>query len=123
MKLTREEALRLHRQMWGDMQKELGDKAVGDGKDIIRRSLFKYKWCEEHFGKNNHVYNECFLCEYTSEQGGFGIICEICPINWGDDKAFAYACPCESGATIWFESPISEILALPEREVEDGQAH
>ena len=123
MKLTREEALRLHRAMWSDMQKALGDKAVGDGVDITRRSQFKFKWCEKHFGKNNHVYNECFLCEYTSERGEFGINCEICPIDWGDDKGFAYACPCESGATIWFESPISKILALPEREVEDGQAH
>ena len=123
MKLTREEALKYHRQMWTDMLKALGDKAVGDESDITRRSQFKSKWCEKHFGENNYIYNECFLCEYTAERGDFGINCEICPIDWGDDKAFAYACPCESGSTVWYESPISEILALPEREVEDGQAH
>ena len=35
MKLTREEALKYHRQMWGDMQKELGDKAVGETTHLV----------------------------------------------------------------------------------------
>lgn len=120
MKLTREQALKYHRQMWGDMLKALGDKAVGDGSDIRKRSRFKFKWCKEHFGDDYSIWNDCFLCEYIANTSKSGVECSRCPINWGDNNSI---CPCEGNAITWYESPISEILALPEREVEDGQAH
>lgn len=112
MKLTREEALRLHRQMWIDMQNKLGDTAIGcDADDIRRRTRFKTKWCKEHFGDDYEIFNECFLCEYVRERSKFGMECSICPIDWGEGY-----CPCENNVITWFGSPISEILALPERE-------
>ena len=104
MDLTREEALKLHRQMWSDMQKELGDcPEYGD------RMLFKSKWCEERFPKEE-VNAECFLCEYAVHKAGD---CRGCPINWGAATCQKYYI--ESGVD-WRYSPISEILALPERE-------
>ena len=87
--------------MWTDMQKELGDcPEYGD------RMLFKSKWCEERVPQEG-VNANCFLCEYIYQTKGD---CTSCPIDWG--KA-----TCQSdGGVDWRYSPISEILALPERE-------
>ena len=76
MKLTLEEALRLHREMWGDMQRELGDCPKG-----YDRENFKINWCEERFPEQS-------IC--CSSYKGYG--------------------------EIYKNAPISEILALPERE-------
>ena len=112
MKLTREEALKYHRQMWSDMQKELGDNPRS-----IDRSDFKRRWCEEHFPEEC-VESNCFLCAYDDCHGYEA--CEFCPIDWPyKDEHGNPNCSRES-KTNWHSSPISEILALPEREVEDG---
>ena len=43
--ITRENALKLHRQMWSDMQRDLGDcPSLND------RLKYKGQWCREHFG-------------------------------------------------------------------------
>lgn len=102
MKLTREWALELHRRMWTDMQKELGDKPQGG-----ERILFKEKWCEEHFPKSKIACN-CFLCEYVFNNSDY--TCKECPVVWPDKD-------CHS-ELYYYSVPISEILALPEREVE-----
>ena len=115
LKLTREQALELHRQMWSDMQKELGDcPDVGD------RIYYKHEWIKKHgYG---YVINDCFLCEYA-------IKCDYCPIDWSeltpnkDRPKFGfcvYNVPREYGyAEVWGIAPISKILALPERKVEE----
>ena len=41
--LTKERALELHRQMWTDMQTELGDRPLPKV-----RTKFKKDWCEAH---------------------------------------------------------------------------
>lgn len=102
MKLTREEALRLHRQMWSDMQKELGDCPTYE-----ERNDFKARWCLEHTPENIPRAN-CYLCEYTTQIDGYKCRCN-CPIVWG-----IYGCI--DGKVDYRCSPISEILALPERE-------
>ena len=101
MKLTREEALKRHRQMWSDMQRELGDTPP-----ITKRADFKRRWC------NNYVYtpiNSCYLCEYVAQMGKH---CDECPIDWGK----SWGTRCIDGDVDYRYSPISEILALPERE-------
>lgn len=115
MELTREEALRLHRQMWGDMQKELGDCP-----DIIDRVKFKHKWVEKH--GYAYITNDCFLCEYA-------IKCIHCPIDWSEltpdmvNSKFSfctYRVINKYGYTeVWGVAPISEILALSERKFEE----
>ena len=111
MILTREEALKLHRQMWKDMQTELGDNPSAK-----ERVLFKRKWCEEHFGRE--IENNCVLCEFTHQypRRYHEINCYKCPIDW---KNWQKWIACESASVIWYYSPISEIMALPEREVEE----
>ena len=118
MKLTREEALRLHRQMWTDMQKELGETGSGEETTTSRaRNEFKRKWCESYF-PGTPILENCILCEYAKQErikhGYHDHRCYYCPINWGYKNWFG----CESNDVVWNRSPISEILALPERKVE-----
>lgn len=107
--LTREKALELHRQMWSDMQKDLGDNPTRD-----ERWAYKETWIEEHFPKDL-VYNLCFLCEYCanqqfSDRDEFDYDKCVCPIKWPRER-------CEEGGygDTWDNMPISELLALPER--------
>lgn len=118
MKLTRERALELHRQMWRDMLAELGETGKGEEPNIIRaRSEFKKEWCENHL-PGTPVLEDCILCEYARQERIRHDFqkprCHYCPINWGRIPSFA----CENNGVVWSHSPISEILALPERKVE-----
>lgn len=116
--MTREEALRLHREMWTDMQKELGDCPTGSD-----RRIYKQKWLEKH--GYTDVWADCFLCEYAfnkcKDKGNY---CELCPINWLPLSANELDCcisvyrKCKFQTyhnNIYRKAPISEILALPER--------
>ena len=109
MGLTRERALKLHREMWSDMQKELGDCPKN-----LERTIFKMKWVRKKFPKET-VCSNCFLCEYVCYAHDFR--CSCCPINWGRDGESTNSCEKNiSGIGVdWRHSPISEILALPEK--------
>lgn len=108
MELTREKALELHRQMWSDMQKELGDNPSRG-----ERGDYKRNWIAEHFPEletddYDIIHNNCFLCEYADSEYGY---CE-CLIDWPAGR-------CEDGNDTcdernWQYMPISELLALPE---------
>ena len=111
--LTRERALELHRQMWTDMREELGDNPPR-----MMRGDYKRYWLRKHFPElaeiDNYeiIRNNCFLCEYAGDDYGY---CE-CPIDWPCGR-------CEDGhededERNWQYMPISELLALPEREEE-----
>lgn len=103
MKLTREKALELHHQMWCDMQKDLGDTP-----NLSSRVSYKQYWCKTHGFVD--VKGACFLCEYVEN---FGLDCKDCPIKWPGVH-------CGCGVTSYCYSPISKILALPEREENIG---
>lgn len=111
--LTREKALELHRQMWADMQRDLGDNPSRRG-----RIDYKRRWIKKHFPEFideedwELIRNNCFLCEYAGDYTE----CE-CPIEWPAGK-------CEDGdrdcdERNWQYIPISELLALPERRMEE----
>lgn len=107
MELTREQALKLHRQMWTDMQQELGDNP-----NSLERELYKRKWCREHFPDEN-IRDCCFLCEYAHNKyksdGGFP--CRYCLIKWDCNYCFEG----DSIKKSYRNMPISQLLALPER--------
>lgn len=106
--LTREEAIILHREMWADMQAELGDNP-----SYQERVEFKGKWVDEHF-PNERVNSDCFLCEYAQHVTKDSFTrCRNCPIAW-NSGLFPN---CKSDGADYRYSPISVILALPEREV------
>lgn len=117
MKLTKEQALELHMQMWSDMLKALGDNPFPN-----ERFSFKRKWIEEHF-PNEDVDSDCFLCEYARHvtKDPFIIRCYNCPIAWNssirpDCKPGAWLVASSAIAVDFRYSPISVILALPVRE-------
>lgn len=106
--LTKEEAIMLFRQMWTDMQTELGDCP-----DATERLDFKREWCDKNL-PDMHVQNYCPLCEYVEGlHRTDSPICRFCPIDWPGTNCF------NMSSINYYENPISEILALPEREVPD----
>lgn len=111
MELTREQALKLHKQMWTDMQQELGDNP-----NSLERELYKRKWCREHFPDEN-IRDCCFLCEYAHNKyksdGGF--LCRYCLIKWD----YNYCFEGDSIRKSYRNMPISQLLALPEREIDE----
>lgn len=102
--LTREEALRKHREMWTAMR-----EALGDCPGKWERMRFKIDWCKQH--NEGATYCHCYLCQYTYEHE---LTCDDCPVDWGNDPL-----SCSGEPVNYKYSPISEILALPEREVPD----
>lgn len=98
MRLTREKTLELHRQMWSDMKRDLGDTP-----DYSSRVSYKKHWCETHGFLE--VASYCFLCEYVDN---LGLNCGHCPIKWP-------GITCGLGDVSYSSSPISKILALPEK--------
>lgn len=110
MKLTREEALSLHCQMWKDMQRDLGDTP-----HFYSRADYKRNWIKEHFPdmvKDVRKYecdiirHNCFLCEYADEPYGE---CE-CLIQWPEGRCEEPFADVEDN---WTDMPISRLLALP----------
>ena len=127
LNLTREKALALHRAMWTEMQEKLGDCPSAKDRDI-----FKADWCREHF-PDHYIRNDCFLCDYANHYACTTKSCLTrCPINWESLKKYVGQ-PSDCCAVykeydggdddeeneIYFVAPISEILALPEREVKE----
>lgn len=100
MKLTKEEAVAFHIEMWTAMKEALGDDPRADA-----RKAFKKKWCEEHF-PGEGIMSHCFLCEYAYQHSDS---CSRCPVNWGDNDYCG-------GRYHYLYAPISKILALPVRE-------
>lgn len=107
MHLSKEMALILHRMMWSDMQKELGDNPSPD-----MRIQFKTDWIQRMF-PGEYISNHCFLCEYAGTDG-----CSKCPIDWGNIPVSKWVARCVGDNTSYLSTPISEILALPERDTE-----
>ena len=110
MKMSEEMAVRLHRMMWSDMQRELGDTP-----DDSDRNRFKEKWCETHF-PGEYIHFNCFLCEYCGHDYNDNG-CDKCPIEWPDgvcSRAFGK----QPVKVDYRFAPISEILALPTRNKE-----
>lgn len=122
MELTREKALELHYQMWGDMQNDLGDNP-----EPALRAKYKEEWIKKHFTGEDEdvdVLFNCFLCEFAGRSYYGTTRCWGCPINWDsltvEGKGYCFE-PYKGGGTedaIYLDAPISEILELPERKVE-----
>lgn len=85
--------------MWTDMKTELGDNPPAES-----RLKFKEDWCRRHF-PNEEICSNCFLCEYVMDE--IEDDCDICPIVWPNETCYS--------EIYYYNAPISEILALPER--------
>ena len=98
--MTKEYAVFLHRRMWMDMQRDLGDNPYPS-----ERADYKWKWCKKHF-PHKIIDNGCFLCEYT--RGKDDRCEEICPIIWAGGD-------CMANGSCYRTMPISKLLAQPMR--------
>lgn len=111
MDLTREDAIRLHRWMWNDMR-----KALGDCPDEEARELYKEKWCSQH--GFNDVKHNCFLCEYSYRKSPH--FCKHCPVKWPTCNGTCIDNVSDDESPLrgdYYQiAPIREIIALPERE-------
>lgn len=77
--MTREEAIRGHKEMWIWIVKQLEE-----AREPLYIGSLKAEWCKD---KNLCLYNDCFGCEYVEQMDG---ICSNCPIDWGEDGS---CCP------------------------------
>lgn len=109
-RLTKARAIELFRQQWTDMRDR-----IGENPSSRERELFKDMWIDEHF-PGETVDCGCFLCEYDMQQEN-GDECDFCPIEWPGG-----GCVTVEGISCHI-SPISEILALPERKETENDAN
>lgn len=100
----REEAYQKHVAMWTAMKEKLGDTP-----ETRDRAFFKSDYTIDH--GDFYVKLDCYLCDFVDTHG---LTCKECPVDWkADPRIFRVPeCQCE---TDWRSSPISQILALPER--------
>lgn len=110
--LTDAEILYLHKWMWTDMR-----KALGDDPGATERIKFKRDWCKERYISISH---NCFLCEHAGEDSFYSPNCFRCLVLWPDDFC-CYDRDCGSRDEYYLNScylnaPISDILNLPTRE-------
>lgn len=105
-KLSLNEAVLKHKEMWEAMQRSLGNNP-----SLAERVAFKIGWVEAKraaTGENRPI-NNCYLCEYNEQFNSHS--CVYCPYNWNDHIYYG----CENGAVDWRTSKISDILGLPLR--------
>lgn len=107
MILTREEAIRIHRDMWRYL------KEHGAGKGAGERHLLKHLYCEEH---GYSFISSCALCEYALHRG----CCDACPAIWGSEgewkQVFCEGKGCkedvEEGHIDWRYSDLDDIINI-----------
>lgn len=110
-----DEAIILHKEMWGDMLKDLGDNPTRGERDGYKIIWLMRKGYTE-------VCCDCFLCEFALQTRLRDSCkhdrCHYCPINW---SSLSNSCNPEGCFDIYKYgddyiyrcAPISEILALP----------
>lgn len=105
MTLTREEAIRIHRDMWRYLKECRAEKSA------IERGELKHKYCKEH----GYLFkSNCALCEYADSYGG----CHACPAIWGgeDEKQGFFCTGCkrdvEEGHIDWRYSNLDDIINI-----------
>lgn len=136
---TREEALKLHKEMWEEMNKSLGHKAYphnpsGLAQKSYDRIMFKEGYCR---GKGISIKHDCFLCEFAcqeyfrnhpeqcdTESSPDIDYCQYCPANWCsectiqlcEESGFMCECDCPEGYNLdWRKSSIEDIANIEER--------
>lgn len=107
MILTREEAIRIHRDMWRYL------KEHETGKGVMERDFLKEQYCREH---GYSFFSNCALCGYANQYGG----CCACPAIWGsEDEKQAFFCErkegkedVEEGHIDWRYSNLDDIINI-----------
>lgn len=100
VELTDAEILCLHRWMWTDMQRDIGNNSRGH-----ERTDYKSDWCAEH---DLDICCNCFLCECAIQSRSDGIRnCDVCLVEWPMVDKNCYF------TGFYLYADISDILKLP----------
>lgn len=112
--MTREEAIKKHRELWHWIA------------DETRRKHRNVQKAENPDVANEMPLNECWLCEYTRQ---FGKVCQdcckFCPINWGVKTCMKKRSPYRTWMFNTFldyeeRAKLADIIAeLPERKTHE----
>lgn len=120
-KLTREEAIRLHRAMWNWIADVIEGRQCVQCIPDLKREYIQIRTLY------TNVDCDCFCCEFrlqnqnTIEDISY---CHLCPLDWGTDHEDFYPCEYRNGlwmqcnhSTDWKEqaSLARKIANLPER--------
>lgn len=101
MKLTKEQAIEKHREMWN----WITDKIIEE-KNVQNIYGLKQTYCENKF-PNQYILNYCFLCEYSKEYGREN--CSLCPLDW-ESKCNNFMCEdkynISDGLGLWWHCQI-----------------
>ena len=98
--LTKEEAIRLHREMWDFIDKKTKELEC-DSREL--RNNLKKEFLNGIGLEVYEIKNGCFLCEYSEQQSVKYLetsFCKFCPLDWCDGcdrKLFcnkSFACEC-----------------------------
>lgn len=81
VKLTKEEAVKLHRDMWNWIAEQI--EFYDNPSEVIYMLKCKYLYSNGYID----VDKECFCCEYV-RQHSKGICDTCCPFNWTSRKRF-----------------------------------
>lgn len=118
-KLTREEAIRLHRAMWNWIADVIEREQCVQDIDFL-----KCKFTREITPCQSIICN-CYCCEFACKND---IVddCTLCPLDWGTDHEDDFPCETDDGlwvqcrnCTDWKEQAAlaHKIANLPERKV------
>ena len=100
--LTDAEFLYLHKWLWSDMQRDLGDNPSPSD-----RIDYKDSWCTE---RNLNIPHNCFLClnaQRYDPKRGYARNCDQCLVVWPDGNCYSMG--------FFLFRKISDILDLPTR--------
>ena len=144
-KLTREDAIRLHREMWNWIADENEEGNNVEKWDfLIKEGFIKSRDPEAFIPCTDYeIDHDCFCCEYAkqkAEEDGeeYDYRCQYCPLKWGNEnKDLLYMC-CEYATEnddeglycLWADEDIlpskkaeyaRQIANLPEREESENE--
>lgn len=75
MKLTREKAIELHRNMWNWIADRIEKLKI-----VVNIYYYKKEYCD--INKYYFILHKCFCCEYASRKCYVGYMCQMCPLDW-----------------------------------------
>ena len=110
VELTDAEILCLHRWMWSDMQRDIGNSPGSH-----ERTEYKGEWCVEH---DLDICCNCFLCECAVQSSKEYLRdCDICLGKWPmfGENCFNRNCYVTG---FYLYADISEILKLPTKKLD-----
>lgn len=85
-KLTKQEAIKLHRHMWN----WIADETERTGLFIIETDYFK----ETDVSYEDYPQDFCYCCEYAKQKSGeeYENRCKCCPLYWGSERNALMCC-------------------------------